>query len=90
MKDETRFALMRGLQGVTVEHDTGKRYQTVTLKRAGIRLAERTQTFKRGKVVQEMHTFYPSHEGCACHQGSHCDIAHEPTECDCGRCPKPD
>lgn len=26
---------------------------------------------------------------CQCHDGRFCDVAHEPTICPCGQCPKP-
>lgn len=27
---------------------------------------------------------------CDCHTGGFCNVAHEPTICPCGQCPKPD
>lgn len=40
--------------------------------------------------VERLRAKYRPGDTCACTRGTFCDVAHEPTICQCGKCPKPD
>jgi len=40
--------------------------------------------------IEALRAKYQPDEICACTRGTFCDVAHEPTICQCGQCPKPD